>query len=1080
MRFIIVYGLIFLNLVILQGQNQRFKNLSLKEGLSQSTVNSIIQDQKGLIWIATQDGLNKYDGHEFIHYKKQLEDTNSLPDNNIQALYEDTKGNIWIGTYGSGIAVYNPRLNQFKRLNSSNSKLSDDIIMSFKEFNNAMYIGTKRGGLNAYDYAENKITPIPIENNSLIQIRDIEIFNNTIYAITNLGGIHYFDKTIWIKLLDTIQIQSVESLQNQLWLGGVNGELYYKEASGYKFNSLKLESLNGVGIWGISSDNSGNLWLGTFGSGLYWINKNNHKIINKFTSKREDINSISHDVILSLFRDKDDGIWIGTLGGGINYFEPNNQNFKHFNEINGLTNNVVMSFLEDNDKLYIGTYGGGMNVLDLSTNQFSLISEISAKIIRCIYKDEAEILWIGSYGNGLIRYDKKNKSAKQILKNIADDVWCITKGDRNELWLGTWESGLIKYDKGDNSYKQYLKEEEVNSISENTVLSIAKNKAGNLWIGTYGSGLNYFDVQTEKFTNLGYEGKNNKETNNKKIRSIYVDNNDDLWIGTDGGGLNYYNDKKAEFKYITTENKLPNNVIYGVVQDYNNNIWMTTNYGISRFSIYNQSVTNFDYDDGLQNNEFNQGAIYLHKGNIYAGGINGFNIFNPKKVELSAKHTNTIITSMKVMGKEYDTPIRYIDSLNLNYSSNFLSFQFSYLDYSGKIVYRCKLEGLDKNWIYLDDRNYINYTNLAPGNYTLKFQGKRVGDWNEKYSTLKIIIPPPFWQTAWFYTVSILFFLSALYLFYVMKQKSLRRKNIELESQVRKRTQEIQHKNVILEEQKREVETQKELIEVKHLEIQASITYAKRIQSAILPSPKLVKEYLVDSFIMYKPKDIVAGDFYWIERSPSLTLPEGKGVSPLSVESEGAILFAACDCTGHGVPGAMVSVVCNNALNRSIKEHGLTDPGEILTKTREIVIQEFEKSDEEVKDGMDIALCSLKGHQLQYAGANNPLWICRNGEILITKPDKQPIGSFRSSNPFTTHFVDLQKGDIVYIFSDGYADQFGGEKGKKYKAAKLKELLLFNNHLEMEKQKEVLENSFEEWRGNLEQVDDVCIIGVRI
>jgi len=306
----------------------------------------------------------------------------------------------------------------------------------------------------------------------------------------------------------------------------------------------------------------------------------------------------------------------------------------------------------------------------------------------------------------------------------------------------------------------------------------------------------------------------------------------------------------------------------------------------------------------------------------------------------------------------------------------------------------------------------------------------------------------------------------------------------------------------IIEEQKQEVEQQKEEVELAHSELEEknkeitdSIQYAKRIQNAILPPTKVVKEYLSESFIYYKPKDIVAGDFYWMEAPPSL--PEGEGnktiCSPPSGELEGAIvLFAAADCTGHGVPGAMVSVVCNNGLNRSVREYGLTDPGKILDKTREIVVQEFEKSEEEVKDGMDIALCSLqsnspfeggeRGMTLKYAGAHNPLWVIRKDskEIEEIKANKQPIGKFDNPEPYTTHTLELQKGDSIYIFSDGYADQFGGEKGKKLKTTNFKKLLLSIQNETMDKQKQLIDEAFEDWKGNLEQLDDVCVIGVRI
>ena len=260
------------------------------------------------------------------------------------------------------------------------------------------------------------------------------------------------------------------------------------------------------------------------------------------------------------------------------------------------------------------------------------------------------------------------------------------------------------------------------------------------------------------------------------------------------------------------------------------------------------------------------------------------------------------------------------------------------------------------------------------------------------------------------------------------------------------------------------IRDQRDIVEERNREILDSISYAKRIQAAILPPFKLVKEYLENSFILYKPKDIVAGDFYWIEHK------------------DGKILFAAADCTGHGVPGAMVSVICNNGLNRSVREFGLTDPGEILDKTREIILQEFEKSEDEVRDGMDIALCSLDGRKLRYAGANNPLWIIKKGgdTVVEIRPDKQPIGAYEITNSFTTHEVELAEGDTIYIFSDGYADQFGGEKGKKFKAANFKRLLLSIQNESMERQREITNEAFESWKGSIEQVDDVCLIGVRV
>jgi len=216
---------------------------------------------------------------------------------------------------------------------------------------------------------------------------------------------------------------------------------------------------------------------------------------------------------------------------------------------------------------------------------------------------------------------------------------------------------------------------------------------------------------------------------------------------------------------------------------------------------------------------------------------------------------------------------------------------------------------------------------------------------------------------------------------------------------------------------------------------------------------------------------VVAGDFYWIE-------PFSNGSASDGVHS--GVLFAAADCTGHGVPGAMISVVCNNCLNRSVREHRIMDPGLILDKTRELVIQEFEKSEEDVQDGMDIALCSIEGKQLKYSGANNPLWLIRNNELIEIKANKQPIGKFVDPKPYECHTMELKTDDAIYIFSDGFVDQFGGASGKKFKPRRFRELLLSIHRLPMEEQKEELDKVFETWRGDLEQVDDVCVIGVRI
>jgi serine phosphatase RsbU (regulator of sigma subunit) len=341
-------------------------------------------------------------------------------------------------------------------------------------------------------------------------------------------------------------------------------------------------------------------------------------------------------------------------------------------------------------------------------------------------------------------------------------------------------------------------------------------------------------------------------------------------------------------------------------------------------------------------------------------------------------------------------------------------------------------------------------------------------------------------------------FAALLLLFFIFRSYRIKQKANHI---ITLQKEEVEKQRNIVINQKEEVEKQRNIVVHQNREILDSIEYAKRIQATILPPPKVVKKYLEDSFILYIPKDIVAGDFYWMD----------------SVELENKdseyILFAACDCTGHGVPGALVSVVCSNALNRAVREYNIIQPSLILDKVSELEVQDFSKDEnEEVQDGMDASLCSLnvKTGKLEWAGANNPLWVVRrslrgvpsaigttkqsqsseeiasgftslrNDELNEVKPDKQPIGKFDNKKPFTNHSIQLQKGDTIYMFTDGYADQFGGEKGKKYSKKAFRELVISIAHLPLQQQREALYNAHLQWRGNNEQVDDICIIGVRV
>jgi serine phosphatase RsbU (regulator of sigma subunit) len=315
--------------------------------------------------------------------------------------------------------------------------------------------------------------------------------------------------------------------------------------------------------------------------------------------------------------------------------------------------------------------------------------------------------------------------------------------------------------------------------------------------------------------------------------------------------------------------------------------------------------------------------------------------------------------------------------------------------------------------------------------------------------------------------------------------------------------------NILLQEKNSEIQKQKDLIAEKNKEIVDSINYAKRLQQAILPPVELIQKLLAQTFVLYIPKDIVAGDFYWTHVSAELGVRSSENTNEL--QTTNYQLLAVADCTGHGVPGAMVSVVCANALNAAVKEFGLSEPAKILDKVNELVEETFAKSTDEVKDGMDISLIrvevvndnpgnklqkgkliipkgksltdvldSNKRYKIEWAGANNPLWYIKDGEWLELKADKQPVGKFENRKPFTANHIELKAGDSFFLISDGFADQFGGTEGKKIKNKLLKEILLKHSNQSPQQQKEILEKEFTSWKGDYEQVDDVCIIGVRL
>ncbi len=536
---------------------------------------------------------------------------------------------------------------------------------------------------------------------------------------------------------------------------------------------------------------------------------------------------------------------------------------------------------------------------------------------------------------------------------------------------------------------------------------------------------------------------------------IVRDAHGDIWIASNDKGLiRISNGKngKPVCSRISEEDGLHDLSFSAIAFDADDILWAEGATGLERidynsfFAGKKDAFKFYGYSDGIKNNNL----IDIKKGEdglLYCSSPEGLISIHPYD-----NLENKIPPLVHINSLDWFEGDSSHSDLSIPYNFNPLEIKFIgiCLRNGSKVRYRYFLEGLDTKW-QEQTENSVKYSSLPPGKYTFKLLAcNDDGLWTKDPVTISFEILPPWYKTNWFIVSFSLFVMILVIGIFRWRTVRLKSENEKLERTVRERTA--------------EVVSQKEIIELKNHEITDSINYAKRIQSAILPPINEFQKQFNESFVLYQPKDIVSGDFYWISRQNDF------------------VCVAAADCTGHGVPGAMVSVVCANALNRVVNELKMLEPGKILDKARDLIIETFEKAEGEVKDGMDISICTInkKTNEVQWSGANNPLWYFSSGKFIQIVGDKQPVGKHMLAKPFTTHSLQLSAGDSLYMFTDGYADQFGGPKGKKFKYKQLSAVICENVDLPSEKQHGQLLDTMENWKGNLEQVDDILVIGIKL
>ncbi len=1076
--------------------NMSFKHLTIDEGLSQNTPTVFFQDSRSLLWIGTQDGLNMYDGIKFHHYKRAVDNSNSISDNLILCITEDKKGNLWIGTEG-GLNMFDFSKQQFTRYRNNpideTSIISNTVRSIICDKNGEIWAGTDEGLVHFLP--DSKTFEIFREKNinEAIVRCFLEDKNGNLWVGTNAGLAAFdrkekkFKKRGFSRYL--INGMAMDN-SGHIWAGAAGG-LFKRTFKGRSY--IDVVQNRYLNINGVFKDTQGLIWLMTDDGLQYlrpWWNSPRLRVIR---SRNSDPSSLSSNDILTMFEDRAGIIWIGTNGYGINKFDKNRIKFDTYTvSRTGISNNTIRSVMEDQyGILWIGTVEG-LNKYKEGAEQASTIGTLAGKGIYALFEDNKNRVWVGTVSDGLYVFDNSSPSLGARFQQrftssstkglMSNSIRVVYQDKSGTIWVGTDKGGISKYNESTNSFKAFVHDTNVpSSLSNDRVRGIYEDSKGILWISTYGGGLNKFDSKNEIFSAYKTDVNDKYSISTNRVYPVYEDDKSNFWVLTYGGGLNSLDRKSGRFTHFTEEDGLPNNVLYGVLEDSKRNLWFSTNRGISKFTPSDTTFINFGVEDGLQANEFNSGAYAKGKsGMMYFGGINGLNYFHPDSIRGNSYVAPIIFTNFQVNNKNIEigdssilqNHISLTKKIKLNYNQSSFSLFFASLHYSfpQRNKYKYKLEGFDSDWIE-SNRGEAQYTNLDAGNYTFLVKGTNSdGVWNKEAISVEIIITAAWYNTLWARTAFVIIALLLLYLFYRWRIWRVEQKKRQLEEKIMVRTSE-------LTKEKEKVEKQNIIIESANKKITDSIRYAQRIQDAIIPSEDEMLACFTDHFILFQPRDIVSGDFYWTWKK--------KGTSQ----------FAVVDCTGHGVPGAIMSVVGFAMLEQTTKVKQINQPAQILAEMNAGIVGWLKQNEGNVlhetgkmwksRDGMDMSMISLdkENRTIVFSGAKNSLFYTENGKIKEIKGDKFSIGGTllkQKQKTFTDKQINLQENDMVYLTTDGFLDQFGGIESKKFSKKRFIELLSKIQHLPLQEQQKKLQESFAHWQGMQRQIDDMLVVGIRM
>lgn len=844
-----------------------FKNIDKTQGLSNNSVQSIYKDSKGFLWVGTIEGLNRFDGYSFKTFKTNVDDTTSICGNLILFTFEDPNGILYVQS-PNGFSQYDPKKNVFKRSNDlfeGKLKVRNHAraMALYDSLGNAWF--ASQFGLYKYEPKHKNLTKIEANSNKTNSLSSDSVTalqvdnNNQIWVITNNRLVEQIDNStgqrirkIELPLIATNFYQMFIDAQNDIWIfnaGNTTGLFVYSIAKGelrffeYNSSSLKLKN-NRVMV--ITQDGKDNIWIGTDGGGITIYDKTKDE--SHFAEYDPSIRkSLGSNAIALFFKDKEGTIWVATHKNGLSYTHPSLTKFPHIKipktDNSPPTINDIDNFIEDNDgNIWIGTNGAGVLIYNPKTGSTKRMkhkpndpNSLSADVVIGMLNDSKGRIWIGTYFGGLncfqngknTRYNTNHPSTHKL---SDDRVWDVCEDMDGDIWVATLLGGINIIDGKTLTTKQFIAAGDSSTINSFVVFDIYADKNNRLWIATT-QGLRCFDKNTKTWSSYAHDDNNKESLSNNLVYATFQDTRGWIWVATTDG-LNILDPSSGKFKVLRQKDGLPSNYIVSILEDNSGNIWVATAQGLSHIEITKQPdkfiIHNYDESDGLQGNEFNvRSAFKTKNGELLFGGNNGFNIFNPDKIQTSNIVAPTVITDIQLFNSsigdnkelasklKVDSSVSYLKQLTVSHAQNVITIEFANLNYifPEKRKYKYMLEGFNSDWLTTDAKyRKVTYTNLNPGHYTFNVMSDTDdGSWDEKsMAQIKIVVTPAWWQTLMFKVSMVLALIFAVFLYIRLRTRRIYKQKIILANLVQERTRQLEEANAKLEERQEEIYSQNE------------------------------------------------------------------------------------------------------------------------------------------------------------------------------------------------------------------------------------------------------------------------------